>query len=80
MLTTAAPATGTFCDRPWRPSLHLCAGRERVQSAGRARKLGSRFVEIVEATPGELALVRKARQEEQNMKAALAGLASVRIS
>ncbi|EFN54011.1 hypothetical protein CHLNCDRAFT_58365 [Chlorella variabilis] len=29
-------------------------GRERVQSAGRARKLGSRFVEIVERSPPEL--------------------------
>ncbi|KAL4424248.1 hypothetical protein ABPG75_001549 [Micractinium tetrahymenae] len=56
------------------------SGRERVQSAGRARKLGSRFVEIVEATPAELALVRKARQEEQNMRAALAGLTSMRIA
>lgn len=51
-----------------------------MQSAGRARKLGSRFVEIVEATPDELALVHKARQEERNMKAALAGLTSMRIA
>jgi len=41
--------------------------------------MGSRFVEILEATPAELALVSKARREEESMKTALQGLASVRI-
>ena len=45
-----------------------------MQSAGRARKHGSRFVEIIGATPAELALTAKSRQEQRNLAAALSGL------
>ena len=50
------------------------AGRERLQSAGRARKIGSRFIEIIGATAAELALVSKSRREVAHLKTALAGL------
>ncbi|KAI7838087.1 hypothetical protein COHA_008096 [Chlorella ohadii] len=50
-------------------------GRERLQSAGRARKHGSRFVEIIGATASELALVHKSRREEEHLRTALQGLA-----
>lgn len=54
---------------------HACgAGRERLQSAGRARKHGSRFVEIVGVTASELALVHKLRREEEHLRTALQGL------
>lgn len=55
------------------------AGRERVQSAGRARKQGSRFVELLERRPDELALARKARQEQANMQAALRTLREMNL-
>lgn len=45
-----------------------------MQSGGRARKHGSLFLEIIEATAAELALVRKARREVAHLEAALAGL------
>lgn len=51
-----------------------------MQSAGRARKHGSRFVEIIGATRGERALVEKSRLEEQHMRAAVQGLASMGLS
>ncbi|KAL4856329.1 Endoribonuclease Dicer 1 [Chlorella vulgaris] len=54
-------------------------GRERVQSAGRARKIGSRFVEIVERNPAELAMVQKARLEADNMRTAVHSLSRMRI-
>jgi hypothetical protein len=57
----------------------MCAGRERVQSAGRARKIGSRFVEIVERNPAELAMVQKARLEADNMRTAVHSLSRMRI-
>jgi hypothetical protein len=50
-----------------------------VQSAGRARKLGSRFVELVERIPAEMAAVAKSRREAHNMREALRGLGSMRI-
>lgn len=55
--------------------LPTCPGRERLQSAGRARKHGSRFVEIIGATTSELALVHKSRREEEHLRTALQGLA-----
>ncbi|KAI7843234.1 hypothetical protein COHA_003068 [Chlorella ohadii] len=55
-------------------------GRERVQSAGRARKFGSRFVEIIEATHEELSLIRKSRAEEANMKAAVRALGALGLA
>lgn len=66
-----------FVQPPQSPSslLNLCAGRERLQSAGRARKHGSRFVEIIGATASELALVHKSRREEEHLRTALQGLA-----
>lgn len=60
--------------------LHCAAGRERVQSAGRARKFGSRFVEIIEATHEELALICKSRAEEANMKAAVRALGAMGLA
>ena len=55
------------------------AGRERVQSMGRARKLGSRFVEIIEASPAELALVNKSRREQDNMQAAVRAMSDMKV-
>lgn len=60
--------------------LYCSAGRERVQSAGRARKFGSRFVEIIEATHEELSLIRKSRAEEANMKAAVRALGALGLA
>ncbi len=45
-----------------------------MQSAGRARKHGSLFLEIIEGSAAELALVRKARREVAHLEAALQGL------
>lgn len=79
----AAPAAG----QPRAiPSTHdsatalSAAGRERVQSAGRARKFGSRFVEIIEASHEELALIRKSRTEEANMRAAVRALGALGLA
>lgn len=68
------------CSEPPRrlaPAATPCrrSGRERLQSAGRARKHGSLFVEIIEDAPEERAQVRKARAEVAHLNAALAGLA-----
>lgn len=50
-----------------------------MQSAGRARKHGSRFVEIIECSPTELALVNKSQLEAANMREALRGLSSMKL-
>lgn len=72
----AAPAPPPLCaGTPSRLSAPACPGRERLQSAGRARKHGSRFVEIIGATASELALVYKSRREEEHLRTALQGLA-----
>lgn len=55
-------------------------GRERVQSAGRACKFGSRFVEIIEASHEELSLIRKSRTEEANMRAAVRALSALGLA
>ena len=51
------------------------AGRERVQSMGRARKIDSKFVELIDQA--EVALVTKARREQANMNQAMQALSDM---
>ena len=46
---------------------------------GRARKVDSRFVEIIEASPAELALVNKSRREQDNMRQAMQALNDMKV-
>ena len=58
----------------------LCAaGRERVQARGRARRLHSAYVELLDANAQELGFAERSRLQEANMHAVMAGMNAVRV-